>query len=246
MPFIITRTRILKGFSLIESLLSLSLFLIIVLSSLEFFGFTRDLFFKLKTKQEAKEAAIAALDRMRFDLFEAGLGLQIPISLGVLEGITASEDTLIVVSKEKNFAPLDDLFEGQTRIPLQSTSKLKKGRKVCIFDSSKGEVKSISSVDKICAVLSSPMNSSFLREETYVFLLREISLFLDKNKKILRRKVNTSSAQPLLEDVSLFDFHHEKGSNLVRLRLSLTTNKEKEYETSIFPKNTALAFSRQK
>jgi type II secretory pathway pseudopilin PulG len=77
------RLRSEAGFSLIESLLSLSLFLIIFLSSLEFFGFTRDIFLKLKTKQEVKEAALATLDKMRFDLLKAGLGLQQPISLGV-------------------------------------------------------------------------------------------------------------------------------------------------------------------
>ena len=229
------------GFSLIESLLSLSLYLIIVLSSLEFFGFTRNIFLKLKTKQEVKEAALATLDKMRFDLLKAGLGLQQPISLGVLDGITESEDTLIIISKEKTFTPLGDLAAGQTIIQFSSTSKLKKGRKVCVFDSTKGEVKSISSVDKESIVLSSPLNFPSLKEETSVFLLREVSLFLDKNKHILRRKVNTSPAQPLLEEVGLFDFHYEKATNLVRLSLSFATNKEKAYETSVFPKNIALA-----
>ncbi|UCC40158.1 MAG: hypothetical protein JSV96_01495 [Candidatus Aminicenantes bacterium] len=231
------------GFSLIESLLSLSIFLIIVLSSLEFFGFTRDLFFKLKTKQETKEAALTALDKMRFDICEGGLGLQQPISLGVLDGITQSEDVLTIVSKEKNFALLDNLSAGQISIQLKSTSKLKKGRKVCVFDSTKGEIKSISSLEKEGIVLSASMNSPFLKEETSVFLLREVSLFLDKNQHTLRRKVNTSPAQPLLEEVSMFDFHHEKGTNLVRLSISLVINKEKEYETSVFPKNIALASS---
>ena len=235
------RLRSEAGFSLIESLLSLFLYLIIVLSSLEFFGFTRNIFLKLKTKQEVKEAALATLDKMRFDLLKAGLGLQQPISLGVLDGITESEDTLIIISKEKTFTPLGDLAAGQTIIQFSSTSKLKKGRKVCVFDSTKGEVKSISSVDKESIVLSSPLNFSSLKEETSVFLLREVSLFLDKNKHILRRKVNTSSAQPLLEEVGLFDFHYEKATNLVRLSLSFATNKEKAYETSVFPKNIALA-----
>ena len=169
------------GVTLIESLLSLSLFLIIILSSLEFFGFTRNLFFKLKIKQETKEAVLATLDKMRFDLLKAGLSLQQPIRLGVLDGITEIEDTLLIISKEKTFTPLGDLAAGQTIIQLSSTSKLKKGRKVCVFDSTKGEVKSISSVDKESIVLSSPLNFSSLKEETSVFLLREVSLFLDKS-----------------------------------------------------------------
>jgi type II secretory pathway pseudopilin PulG len=231
------------GFSLIESLLSLSLFLIIVLSSLEFFGFTRNLFFKLKIKQETMEAALAALDKMRIDLLEAGLGLQQPISLGLLDGITGSEDTLIIISKEDRFTPSSDLAGGEISIPLDTTSKLKKRRKVCVFDSTKGEIHTISSVNKEYIVLSSPLNFSYLKRETSVLLLREVSFFLDKNKQILRRKVNTSPAQPLLEEVDVFDFCHETATNLVRLSLSLTTNKEKVYETSVLPKNIALASS---
>jgi len=233
-----------KGFSLIESLLSLSLFLIMVLASLEFFGFTRGIFFKLKSKEETREAALSALDKMKTDLLAGGSGLLEPIQLGLLEGITQNESTLIILNKEKNLFILNDLFEGQTRIWLQSTYKIKKGREICIFDRSKGEVKSISRVDKKSIVLSSPLNFSFLKEKTCVFLLKKISLFLDKDKQILRRRVNSSPAQPLIEEVSLFGFDYEKSTNLARLRLALKLNMEKEYEISVFPKNEALALRR--
>ena len=226
---------------MIESLLSLTLFLILVLASLEFFGFTRNLFLKLKNKEEIKEAALSALDKMKTDLLAGGSGLLEPIQLGLLEGITQNESTLIILIKEKNLSPLNDLVEGQTRIRLQSTYKLKKGREICIFDRSKGEVKSISRVDKKSIVLSSPLNFSYLKEKTYVFLLKKISLFLDKEKQILRRRINSSPAQPLLEKVTLFGFIYDKATNLARLRLALKSNREKEYEISVFSKNAALA-----
>jgi len=227
-----------------ESTLALALFLIVVLASLEFFGFTRGLFLKLKTNEETREAALSALDKMRVDLLAGGSGLLEPIELGLLEGISQEEGTLVILSKEKNLSPLNDLLEGQTRIRLQSANELKKGREICIFDSHKGEVKSISNADKKSIVLSSPLNFSFLKEKTQVCLLKKISLFLDKDKKILRRKTNASPAQPLLEDAILFGFSYEKASNLVRLHLALTSNKEKKYEIWVFPKNAALAFKR--
>jgi len=233
-----------KGFSLMESTLALALFLIVVLASLEFFGFTRGLFLKLKTNEETREAALSALDKMRVDLLAGGSGLLEPIELGLLEGISQEEGTLVILSKEKNLSPLNDLLEGQTRIRLQSASELKKGRDICIFDSHKGEVKSISRVDKKSIVLSSPLNFSFLKEKTQVCLLKKISLFLDMDKKILRRKTNSSPAQPLLEEAILFAFSYEKASNLARLHLALESNKEKKYEISVFPKNAALAFRR--
>ncbi len=227
-----------------ESTLALALFLIVVLASLEFFGFTRSLFFKLKTKEEIKEAALSALDKMRTDLLAGGSGLLEPIELRLLEGISQEEGTLVISSKEKSLSPLNDLLEGQTRIRLQSTHNVKKGREICIFDSHKGEVKSISRVAKKNIILSSPLKYSFLKEKTQVCLLKKISLFLDEDKQILRRKTNSGPAQPLLEDAIFFSFSYEKASNLARLQLALESNKEKKYETSVFPKNAALAFRR--
>jgi len=233
-----------NGFSLIECLISLSLFLIIVLSCLEFFTRTRNIFFKLKEKEEAREAVLAALDKMRTDLHQGGAGLIDPIQLGILEGISEDNVLLTILSKEKELSLCNDLIEGQTRIQLESTSGLKKGREICTFDSLNGEVLSISSVDKESIVLSSPLSLSFIKEETSIILIKKISLYLDEKNLTLRRKINSSPAQPLLEETSFFSFERDEASNLVKLRLQLKTNKEKFYEISVFPKNAALAVTR--
>ncbi len=230
-----------NGFSLIECLISLFLFLIIVLSCLEFFTRTRNIFFKLKEKEEDREAVLAALDMMRTDLHQGGAGLSDPIQLGILEGISEDSGTLIICSKESELSLCNDLVEGQTRIQLEDTSGLKKGREICIFDSLNGEVLSISSVDKESIVLSSPLSYSFIKEKASLFLIKKISLYLDEKNLTLRRKINSSPAQPLLEETSLFGFERDKAANLVKLRLQLKTNKEKFYEISLFPKNAALA-----
>jgi type II secretory pathway pseudopilin PulG len=230
-----------KGFSLIESLLSLTLFLMIVLFCLEIFGWTRTLFLKAKSKEEAKETALAALDKMRTDLTAGGSGLIHPIQL---EGISDAEGTLTILSKEQDLAPTDDLVTGQTRIELERTSSLKKGREICIFDSLKGEIKSISSVETESVILSSALESSYAQDKTSLFLLQKVSLFLDEKTGVLRRKVNSSPAQPLAEDTAFFSFDYDRASSLVRLRLALESNKEKFYETVLFAKNVALAAAR--
>ncbi len=233
-----------NGFSLVECVISLSLFLIIVLACFELFGLTRNLFFKLKEKEEEREAVLAALDKMRTDLHLGGAGLSDPIQLGILEGITEDSGTLIILSKEKELSLCSDLVEEQTRILLESTSGLKKGRDICIFDSLHGEVLSISSVDEESIVLSSPLSFSLIKEKASIILVKKISLYLDEKKPTLRRKVNSSPAQPLLEDTAFFDFDRDRAANLVKLCLQLQTNKEKFYEISVFPKNTALALAR--
>jgi hypothetical protein len=145
---------------------------------------------------------------------------------------------------EKNFASLNDLVTGQTKILLPSISKLKKKREICIFDTLKGEVKSIVSAANKSIVLSTPLDFSYSKDDTHIYLIKQVALFFDKNKKIIRRKINSSPAQPLLEDVALFDFSYSKTTNLVSLRISLKLNEEKEYEISIYPKNAALGAKR--
>ena len=240
MPAVWKRQKNLQyGFSLIESLICLSLFLFILLSSLEFFGLTRKIFLKLKSQQETKLAALTALDKMKTDLLNGGSGISEPIRLGVLEGITENNDALVVFSRERDLPLHDELVSGQTRISLEETKTIKKGRDLCIFNSKKGETKSISSVSQNSIILSSPLEFSYKKEKSRMILLKKISFYLDK--ETLRRKVNSSPAQPLLEDAALFAFDYEKISNLIRLCIKLKENKEKEYEASVFPKNTALA-----
>lgn len=232
-----------QGFSLIESLISLTLFLLLVLSSLEFFVLARDHFFQLKDDQEANAAAYSALDKIRKDILEAGLGLLIPSHLGVLEPLSEKNGALILLSKEKKFSLLENLTSGQPDIPLQNAKYIKKNRELCVFSPFNGEVKSVSTEGQEYLALSAPLDFSYSRENTSVALLKKVSFFLDEDKHILRRRVNNGPAQPLLEDIASFGFVYEKASNLVKLSLSLKTNKEKMHEISVFPKNTALVSS---
>ncbi|MFB0564512.1 MAG: hypothetical protein ACETWK_02400, partial [Candidatus Aminicenantaceae bacterium] len=59
---------------------------------------------------------------------------------------------------------------------------------------------------------------------------------------ILRRKVNNSPSQPLLEDVISFEIIYGGTLHTINLSLALKSEKETRYEMSVFPKNVALAF----
>ena len=185
--------------------------------------------------------AFAALDRMRQDVLNAGLGLTIPVQLGILQGVTRNEEELGVRSKEEGLIATANLMAGQSRIWLESVKNVKKGREICFFDGDKGECHLVSSVDQDSVVLESYLDFSYRLEEVDIILLRKISLFFDESSRILRRKVNASPAQPLLEEVASFNFDHSSQSNLVRLSLGLEENKEKNHEIFVFTKNTAMA-----
>jgi type II secretory pathway pseudopilin PulG len=230
-----------RGFSLLEGLISMFLFLLIVLFSLECFLSVREHFAELKESETANTAVYAALDRMRRDLRDAGLGLTEAMALQVLEGVYETHGMLVVLSKAEDIAIGEALASGQQRIPTPDAKSIKRGQQIGIFNRYGGEVHSVSSTDQNSIVIESPLVSNYLQENTSVILLRKISLFLDEAKGVIRRKVNASPAQPLLESVASFEFNYVRDANLVRLGLILKLNEEKIYETTVFPKNTAMA-----
>jgi len=226
---------------MIESLIVLFLSLLVFIFSMECFSSARKHFIQLKRSEESNMGAFSALDRMKSDLLDAGLGLIFPMRMGVLEGVTRDEEWLVILSKDSDLTALGNLVAGQTRVQLENTKGINKGREVCLFDADKGECHTVSSVAMDSIVLASSLQHSYQRERVHFVLLRKISLFLDESSNVIRRKVNASSAQPLLEEVARFAFDHNSQSNLVRLSLSLEEQMEKNHEILVFPKNTALA-----
>jgi len=229
-----------KGFSLMESLISLFLFLLIILFSLDCFHSVRSHFFELKTSEEWNTAAYAALDRMKRDLQDAGWGLTEAAKIAVVEGLSEEGGTLILSSKDEDLSLRGDLIIGQQRIEVEDARPVKKGHEVCIFDSFKGEVHSVASADKDSIVLISPLTADYVQRDTVMVLLRKISLFFDERRGVIRRKVNSSPAQPLLEEVNFFGFEYIRDSNLVRVHIKLKIDEEKNHEAVMFPKNTGM------
>ena len=230
-----------KGFSLMEGLISLFLFLLIVLFTLDCFLSLKEHFAELKKSETANTAAYAALDRIRRDLFDAGLGLAQAMELQVLEGISEKLGELVVLSKEKDLLTEDVLYSGQQKILSPDAKKIKRGQLIGIISPYGGEMHSVISADRNSISIDSPIASDYLHKDTCVIVLRRISIFFDDTKGVVRRKVNASPAQPLLEDVASFEFEYSKDDNLVRLNLALKAEEEKKYETIVFPKNVAMA-----
>ena len=229
-----------KGFSLMESLISLFLFLLVILFSFDCFNSVRIHFFELKTSEEWNTAAYAALDRMKRDLQDAGWGLTDATRQNIVSGISEEGETLILLSKEENLSLRCDLVSGQQRIEVENARLVKRGHQICIFDSFGGEMHSIASADKDSIVLMSPLTSEYMQKDTDVISLRKISLFFDDRRGVIRRKVNSSPAQPLLENVNFFGFEYMRDSNLLRVHFKLKIDEEKNHEAVVFPKNTAM------
>ena len=228
-----------RGFTLIDSMIGLCLTLLIFVSSLQFFGVGRRVFFKLRAAQEERLNVLAALEKIRLDAGRAGCGLQTPIGLGLAAGLEVQDGVLTLQSEDQSLSLEQDLAVGQTRVSCRSAEDVTKSRTVCFFDETAGEVHSLAAVGRGFILLSAPLEHSYKKEETKVVVLDIVSYFFVPAGRTVRRKANNSSAQPLLEEVGAWDVRRSEDRPLITVSLKLGS-KEKRYEMSFLPKNIAL------
>ena len=231
------------GMSLIETLIGLSLFLIITTTALEGYAALRDHFNRARDEAEIREGIYAALTTMRIDLNESGRGLARAVSLGLIEGFRPGEAGFHVFSLDTRLEAVSDLTAGQTSLALRSAAEVRRGRRICLIQGSRGETAEIASVTGNRILLCAPLENGYDRDSMRILLLREVACFFDQ-KNTLRRRVNTSSAQPLMEDAAGLRVENTDSGPLVRVSLRHSLEKEHSHELAVVLKNLALAGTR--
>ena len=227
-----------------ESLLSLSLTLIVVLAGYEFFGISRAFFFRLKDRSEERQAALAALDMIREDVRRAGQGLTAPIGLGLVSGLETEEGRLHVERCEKDLGLTADIQPGQTSLAVRDAEGLKRKRRVCLVQAGQGQVLEISNIQDKTLTVNPAAEAFYKKEESCLLLLVTVDYSLDEPTGVIRRKENNGSGQPLLEEAALLECVFETASRLTTIRLAVRPHREKVYEICILPKNLAPVFQR--
>jgi len=230
------------GFSLIECLLSLTLSLLIFIWALEIFSLSKKVFYRLKEEQETILAAVTALEKIREDLETAGAGLLPSGKNFGLAPLTADSGNLLMFSKEKKLTVAAGIEANQNFLIIvpdsDSSSSLRKGRALLIKDNQKGEVVYITGLSDNHLTVSPALVESYSASESEVLLLEKIEIYFNEKQKILRRRVNDTSGQPLVEGVNNFAAFYDPGKNLVQIILGLNQPEEESYELVFYPKNT--------
>jgi type II secretory pathway pseudopilin PulG len=229
------------GFSLVECLLGMALSLFVITSSLQFFGLAQKVFFRLKEREEAGQGALAALDKMRIDLLHAGRGLASEMALGLVDAARATEDELRTTSLEKPLMLTGTARAGDIRLLLASTADIASGQEICLREGPVGEVRTVAAVEHGAVSLREPLERDYSLDTAAVSLLENVAYFLDGPARILRRRVNSGSAQPLLENIAAAIWLYDPEARLVRVRLELSVEGAHPHETTVFLKNPALA-----
>lgn len=229
------------GFTLFECLLALALTLFISVAGFEFFGLARKTFFRLKDREEAAQAALAALDKVRIDLLHAGRGLAAESALGLVEAVRVTDEELRTASLEKELALAAAAGAGATRVFVVSTAGIARGQDICLREGVLGETRTVVAVEPGAVVLEAPLENGYSLEGTKVSLLERVAYFLEAPARVLRRRVNAASAQPLLDNAAAADWELDAEAELVRVRLELGLEGAPAYGTTVFLKNPALA-----
>jgi hypothetical protein len=230
-----------NGFTLAECLIGLALSVFIISSGVEFFGLAQKTFFRLKTREEAGQAALAALDRMKIDLIHAGRGLAGEMAAGLIEAVRADEAGLRTIALEKTLVLAAEVAPGATRLPLVSTAEIAAGQEVALRVGEAGEVRTVAGVEPGAIVLDLPVASGYAPATTAVSLLEIVSYFLDGPPHILRRRVNGGPAQPMLETASAVTWTYDPEARLARIRIELDVEGAHPHEATVFVKNASLA-----
>lgn len=230
------------GFSLLECLISLSLSLLILVSALEVSVQARRVFVKLKEAQEKDLGVAVALEKMREDLETAGAGIPKLISGTGLSPIQLNGQTLAIFSADGKTRLLADISSGQgfllVEVNAALSSILKKGRALYLTDGNSGELTYINGVAGNSLTISPAFNTAFEAARTEVIVLEKIELYLDRQQKILRRRVNSTTGQPLAEAIEGFTVSYQAEDNLASITLSIDSGgKVHEYELVMYPKN---------
>lgn len=246
-PKIRKRDLKLRGFTLIECLLSLSLLILILIGTIATSSHFKRLFYNLKRSQEINQEVWAGQDKLRRDLTKAGYGLETCLNYGLILPFEFKNQGLAIYTKEAAFSLQSEVCSGSSVIPVIHNNTFTRAQIGAIYDKDKGELFRVQKVEKEKIFITQPLKENYAKGSS-ILAIEEIFYYLDPNDQILRRRVNASSGQPLLENVHQFICSIEKrGQIKISLVLKLDENKKKEslYEIKVFPKNAFLFQSQQ-
>jgi prepilin-type N-terminal cleavage/methylation domain-containing protein len=234
------RRKSLKGFTLIETLISMMIFCVIALGAMETMSQAKQCHRDIIDDYELREGVFAALTKIRTDAMEAGRGLSEPLRQKILSGVTIEDNQIQLTYLETGLTAGGDLPAGQTVISLLNKKTAKKGKRICLLSEENGELAEITAVDGSILILSSPLNYSYKQNTMQIFLLETVRYFLDKKNSVLRRKVNSSPAQPLLEKTNNFICSFDNQQCYLEVSIQIIPQKERAYEISLVPPNLRL------
>ncbi len=222
-----------KGFGILEMLVSLSLGLGILTVIIAHAAEAGRVAKKITNNQERLEAIFHTVDTIKSDLNKCGMRLQEAGKFFAVPGFESAAGGFKVIFGLADEALLENALQGQQTVKIAQNDFFKKDKIILIY-SLRQQVWEFNEVSDFLGgalVLKNPLQHDFPNDSP-VLLLKKVEYKYYPAQRTLKRKTDKGNFQPLLEEVSDFYVTFFPDANSVLYRIEV--NKKEQIRGYIF------------
>jgi hypothetical protein len=222
-----------KGFGVVEMLVSLSLGLGILTVIIAHAAQSSRVAGRITGNQERLEAIFHTVDTIKLDLNKCGMRLQDAVRLFGITGFEGGADGLKVLYGLADEALQEEALAGQQTLKTDANEFFRKDKAILVYDPQQPawEFHEVQERMGGVLVLKDPLAHDFPRNSP-VLALKKVEYKYFAAQRVLKRKTDKGNFQPLLEDVTDFYVTHFPDANSVLYRIEV--NKKEQIRGYIF------------
>jgi len=222
-----------KGFGVLEMLVSLSLGLGILTVIIAHAVETGRVAKKITSNQERLEAVFHTVDTIKADLNKCGMRLQEAGKFFNIPAFESSQGGFKIIYGLADEALLENSPTGQQTLKIAKNEFFKKDKTILIYNLEQGawEFNEITDLSGGVPVLKNPLRSDFPGNSP-VIAVKRVEYKYYPAQRVLKRKSDKGNFQPLLEEVSDFYVTFFPDANSVLYRIEV--NKKEQIRGYIF------------
>ncbi len=222
-----------KGFGILEMLVSLSLGLGILTVIIAHAAQTGRTAGRISGNQERLEAIFHTVDAIKLDLNKCGMRLQEAVRFFGIPGFEGGPDGFKVLYGLAEEALQEHALAGQQTLKTEANDFFKKDKAILIYDLQRSAWEFNEIQDRIggVLVLKNPLVHDFARNSP-VLALKKVEYKFFAAQRVMKRKTDKGNFQPLLEEVTDFYVTYFPDANSVLYRIEV--NKKEQIRGYIF------------
>ncbi len=211
-----------RGFGLLEMLIALSLGMAVMSVIIAHAGESGRMERKISGNQQRLEAIFHAVDAIKSDLNKCGMRLQEARPFSGLAPFAASPGAFSCTYGLADEPLLEGALRGQQSLRVAAGECFRKARAVLLFDPANGawELNEVQYRLDGVLVMKRPLQSDFPLRSAVVALKR-VEYRYDPAQRVLKRRSDNGTFQPLLEQVSDFYVTFFPDANSVLYRIEI-------------------------
>ncbi|HLP49125.1 MAG TPA: type II secretion system protein [Candidatus Kapabacteria bacterium] len=225
-----------KGFSLLEMLVVLSLTCILSTVAIAHVVGANRCSQKIINNQQRMEAIFHTVDSIRSDLTKCGMRLQEASTRFGFPLFEYNDQNFKVLYGTSEESLLADCWKGGKEILANRNDFFSKQKEVLIYDAERGnyEFNVINGISGNTLLLTYSLKNDYSKNSTAI-VLKYVEYKIYPAEKTLKRKVNNGYFQPLLEEVT--DFHVKFYPESIAVLYRLEINNKEQLRGYIFMSN---------